>query len=120
MGLREGDEVLSGVGSLREWDEPRRPGKDSKKEPAASASQRFGWIQALGVILFAISVVLFVAVPVIIFLPLSTGWTVGAVTVLLVVEEAIFWVATLFLGRAVVRRYRRFVDPRYWLDKRRY
>ncbi len=120
MELREGDEVLSGTGSLREPDGPRRQGEDSEKEPAAPASQRFGWVQALGVVLFAISVALFLAVPVVLFLPLSTGWKVGVVAVLLVVEEVVFWLATLLIGREVVRRYRRFFDPRYWLDKARH
>jgi hypothetical protein len=39
------------------------------------------------------------------------------IAVLLVAEEVVFWVAALLLGREVVRRYRRFFNPRYWLNK---
>jgi len=66
----------------------------------------------------AVSVALFVAVPVVLFLPLSVGWKAGAIAILLVVEEAIFWVAALLLGREAVRRYRRFFDPRSLFDKK--
>jgi hypothetical protein len=111
---------MSGAGSPREHERPQLPEENPKKEPAAPAPQRFGWIQALGVMLFTISVTLFVAVPVVLFLPLSTGWKVGVVAILLVVEEVVFWMAALLLGREVVRRYRRFFDPRYWLDKARH
>ena len=108
---------MTGPEEPREPDEPRRPGEAPEKDPAAPVSRRLSFTQAVGVALFAVSVALFVAVPVVLFLPLSTGWKIGVVAVLLVVEEVIFWVATLLLGREVVRRYRRFLDPRYWLAK---
>ncbi len=110
---------MTGPGPPHEPDKAPRPEEVPEKELAALASRRFGWIQALGVALFAVSVALFVAVPVILFLPLSMGWKVGVVAILLVVEEAIFWVAALLLGREVVHHYRRFFDPLYWLGKRR-
>jgi predicted MFS family arabinose efflux permease len=110
---------LTGTGPFREPDKPPPPEQIPKKDLAAPAAQRFGWRRALGIVLFAVSVALFVAVPVTLFLPLSTGWKVGLVAVLLVAEEAVFWIAALLLGREVVRRYRRFFNPHYWLDKER-
>jgi hypothetical protein len=62
-------------------------------------------------------VALFVVVP---FLPLSTSWKVGVAAVLVTVGEAAFWMAALVLGREVVQRYRRFLDPRRLLGKKRW
>ena len=109
---------MTGVEPPREPDKSPRPAEEPERRSATfEAPRRFGWAQALGVALFAVSVALFVAVPVVLLLPLSTGWKVGAIAILLVAEEVIFWAAALLLGREAVRRYRRFFDPRYWLDK---
>ncbi len=110
---------MTGAGPFREPDKPPPPKEEAKKDLAVPAPRRSGWRQALGAALFAVSVALFVAVPVVLFLPLTTGWKVGAVAILLVAEEVIFWVAAILLGREAVRRYRRFFNPRYWLDKER-
>ncbi len=107
------------TGPFREPDKLPSPEEEPKKDLAVPASRRFGWRQALGAALFAVSAALFVAVPVVLFLPLTTSWKVGAVAVLLVAEEVIFWVAALLLGREAVRRYRRFFNPRYWFNKER-
>jgi hypothetical protein len=37
----------------------------------------------------------------------------------LLVAAVPFWVAALALGRGVIRRYRRFLDPRDWFGKAR-
>ena len=107
------------TGPFREPGKPPPSEEEPKKDFVAPASRRFGWRQALGAALFAVSAALFVAVPVVLFLPLTTGWKVGMIAVLLVAEEVVFWVAALLLGREVVRRYRRFFNPRYWLNKER-
>jgi hypothetical protein len=48
------------------------------------------------------------------FLPLTTAQKVGLSAGLVVVAEAVFWGAALFLGGELVSRYRRFFDPRTW------
>lgn len=52
------------------------------------------------------------------FLPLTTGgklWVSGG---LAVAAEVVFWVSALLLGREVARRYRRRLDPRRWFRGR--
>ena len=62
---------------------------------------------------------LWAAVPVVVpFLPLTMGQKVWVSGGLVVAAEAVFWVTALLLGREVVRRYRRFLDPRTWSRKR--
>ena len=39
--------------------------------------------------------------------------------IVLLVAAVLFWVAAVALGRGVIRRYRRFLDPRGWFGKGR-
>jgi hypothetical protein len=69
---------------------------------------------ALVVLLLVVPGLLYTAVPVVPFLPLTTAQKVGLSAGLVVVAEAVFWGAALFLGGELVSRYRRFFDPRTW------
>lgn len=61
---------------------------------------------------------LYAAIPVVAFLPLSAGWKVWISVGLVVAAETIFVVSAIFLGGEVVSRYRRFLDPRTWFRGR--
>ncbi len=91
----------------------KEPDADPLASPPAGSSRK-----TLGIALLAVSVLLPLAALVVLFLPLSFGWKAGVFATLAVSGEVAFWLAALVLGREVVRRYRRFLDPRYWLDKR--
>ncbi len=94
-------------------------GEEPESRPAAPPPPKSYRVRvAVGVALVLLSGLLYLAVPVVFFLPLSTGQKAGAVAALVVLAEVAFLVAALVLGREVVRRYRRFLSPRYWLDKR--
>jgi hypothetical protein len=60
---------------------------------------------------------LYSAIPIVPFLPLTTAQKVGLSAGLVVVAEAVFLGAALFLGREVISRYRRLFDPRTWRRK---
>jgi hypothetical protein len=79
-------------------------------------SARRTWV--LVVVLLVIPGALYAAVPVVPFLPLTTAQKVGLSSGLVVVAEAVFWVAAFFVGREAISRYRRFFDPRAWFRKR--
>ena len=51
------------------------------------------------------------------FLPLTTVQKIGVFSELVIAAEVVFWVAALFVGGAVISRYRRFFDPRMWFRK---
>jgi hypothetical protein len=106
--------------------EPGRPddrpaddplGGEPERRPAAPAP-RISLRVAVGAALVLLSGLLYLVVLVTPFLPLSTGQKIGVAAALVVLAEAAFLVATLVLGREVVRRYRRYLSPRYWLGKR--
>ena len=61
---------------------------------------------------------LYAAIPVVAFLPLSAGSKVWISAGLVAAAETIFVVSALFLGKEMVSRYRRFLDPRTWFRGR--
>jgi hypothetical protein len=73
----------------------------------------------LGIVLLVAAVLFWLAAPAVVFFPLSAGQKVWAGSASLVMGEVAFWMAALVLGREVVRRYRRFLDPRGWFGKGR-
>jgi hypothetical protein len=70
------------------------------------------WV--LVVVLVVIPGALYSALPAVPFLPLTTAQKVGLSAGLVVLAEAVFWGAALFLGKEVISRYRAYFDPRTW------
>lgn len=96
-------------------------GPDTAESGGASEDKRSSGLgRAWPPILFllVIPAMLSLSVPVVPFLPLSTGAKVWLVSALLVGAEVVFWGAALFFGKEVVSRYRRFFDPRNWFRGR--
>lgn len=62
--------------------------------------------------------VLYSAILVVPFLPLTTGQKVWVASGLVILAEATFFLSALVLGREVVRRYRRLLDPRRLFRRR--
>ena len=93
--------------------EPVRP-EGGPKEPDSAT----GWRRLfLVVVLLVVPSALYAAVPVVAFLPLTTAQKIGVSSGLVVAAEIVFWGAALFVGGAVISRYRRFFDPRAWFRK---
>jgi p-aminobenzoyl-glutamate transporter AbgT len=92
-------------------------GQRADQEPHGSKTA--GLTRLVGIVLFAVAVLFWVAAPAVLLTPLSTeqkAWTSSA---FLILGEVAFWVAAVALGREAFQRYRRYRDPRGWLDKKR-
>jgi hypothetical protein len=85
-------------------------------DPEASGKSGRVWLAV--VVLVMVPSLLYAAIPVIAFLPLSTVWKIWISAGLVVAAETIFIVSAIFLGGEVVSRYRRFLDPRILFRKR--
>ena len=72
------------------------------------------WV--LVALLVVVPGLLYAAIPIVPFLPLTTAQKVGLSAGLVVVAEAVFFGAALFLGE-VIARYRGYLDPRTWRRK---
>ncbi|MDQ5809294.1 MAG: transporter suffix domain-containing protein [Actinomycetota bacterium] len=93
--------------------EPSRS-EDRPKE-GDSTTRRRRWV--LVVVLLVVPSALYAAVPVVAFLPLTTVQKIGISSGLVIAAEVVFWVAALFVGGAVISRYRSYFDPRTWSRK---
>ena len=100
-----GDEQIVGPEN-KENEEPRNPNKA-------------GRMRLLGIALVVAAVLFWVAAPAVVFAPLSAAQKVWVGSAFLVLGEVAFWVAAAVLGREVLRRYRRFLDPRGWFGRER-
>ncbi len=75
-------------------------------------------MQKLGLFLFIVSFLPWLAIFFIVpFLPLSIAEKTTIDVVLAVVAEVCFWLSVVFLGKEVVTKYRRYLNPRYLWQK---
>jgi len=86
--------------------------QDQREGVETSTGGKPGRARFFGIALMAFAVLMWVAAPVVLLLPLSGGQKVWATAALLVVGEVAFWVSAAVLGREVFRRYRGRLDPR--------
>ncbi len=75
-------------------------------------------MQKLGLFLFIVSFLPWLAIFFIVpFLPLSIAEKTTIDVVLAVVAEVCFWLSVVLLGKEVVTKYRRYLNPRYFWQK---
>ena len=90
-----------------------------EEEPSLPSELRSGWrIWVLVFGVFVVPGVLYLTLPLVPFLPLTTGQKVWVAAGLVAVAEVTFLLSALLLGREAVRHYRGFLDPRRWFTKR--
>lgn len=86
---------------------------DNRRD-APSNQEKGRRVRILGWTILAVSAVLWAAVVVVPFLPLSGVQKIWAAGALAVAGEVAFWIAAVVLGREAVRRYRSSLNPRNW------
>ncbi len=74
--------------------------------------------RTIGFGLIALSLVLNGGLLLVPFLPLAVEQKVGLAAGLAVAGEGSFWGGGLLVGREVMRKYRRWLDPRTWRRRR--
>jgi hypothetical protein len=90
----------------------------SDQEPHPSKTA--GLTRLAGIGLLVAAVLFWVAAPVVLLTPLSTAQKAWTGSAFLILGEVAFWVAAVVLGREAFRRYKRYLDPRGWLGKKRH
>lgn len=86
---------------------------DNRRD-APSNQEKGRRVRILGWTILAVSAVLWAAVVVVPFLPLSGVQKIWAAGALAVAGEVAFWISAVVLGREAVRRYRSLLNPRNW------
>ena len=110
--VRHALENYQGDAAINEQENGQRAGEEPRDSKTAG-----GLTRLVGIVLFVVAVLFWVAVPAVLLTPLSTeqkAWTSSA---FLILGEVAFWAAAVALGREVFRRYRRYLDPRGWLGR---
>lgn len=111
MGRGKGDGIVDKErGPLKKEDPPENP------ESGSTGGRGRVWIPIVALVV--VPSLLYAAIPVVAFLPLSAASKVWVSGGLVVAAEVIFVVSAIFLGKEVVSRYRRYLDPRTWFRKR--
>ena len=93
---------------------PREP----DEEPGTPTGGKPGRARFVGIALLVFAVLMWVAAPVVLLLPLPGGQKLWVGSALLVVGEVAFWVSAALLGREVFRRYRGRLNPRRLFRRR--
>ena len=90
-------------------------GQEDRPKEVGSTTRWRRWV--LVVVLLVVPSALYAAVPVVTFLPLTTVQKIGVSSGLVIAAEVVFWVTALFVGGAVISRYRGYFDPRTWFRR---
>jgi hypothetical protein len=111
--VRRALESHQGDAAIDEQENRQRTGQEPR------VSKRAGLTRLVGIVVLVAAVLFWVAALAVLLTPLSTAQKAWTSSAFLVLGEVAFWVAAVVLGREVFRRYRRFLDPRGWLGKKR-
>ncbi len=95
---------------------PVGEGEKARRHPGDAPPAR-GRTLFLVFFLVVVPGLLYAAVLGVPFLPLATGAKVWLSAALVVAAEGTFLISALVLGKEVVSRYRRFLDPRSWFRR---
>ena len=111
--VRRALESHQGDGTINEQENRIETGE----EPRVSKSKSL--MRLMGIVLLVAAVLFWVAAPAVLLTSLSAAQKAWTSSTFLILGEVAFWVAAVALGREVFRRYRRYLDPRGWLGKKR-
>jgi hypothetical protein len=75
------------------------------------------WASWLGLVFFVVSCFFYAVLILVPFLPISAAIKLALAPALVAMGEAAFWIGAAIVGKEVISRYRRFLDPRRWLSK---
>lgn len=82
-------------------------------------SGRMTWVAWLGLVLFVASCLFYALLLLVPLLPISGSMKIASTPILITLGEATFWIGAAVVGKEVILRYRRRLNPRYWLFRRK-
>ena len=72
----------------------------------------------IGIILMAISFVLWIFILGAPWLSMSTALKASMVVIFIILGEIFFWGGTALLGKDIVKKYKQYLNPIIWLRKK--
>ena len=81
--------------------------------------EKKNWKFKLGIVLIIISVIFFLTLFAMPFIPLGTKTKITVSTVLIITGETMFWVGTILIGKEVWNKYKSYLKSGEWLNKKK-
>jgi len=75
------------------------------------------WLKKAGIALIILSCAFYGALLLVPFIPYTVGTKVIISSVLVFLGEASFWIGGFILGREIVMKYRKYLNPLQWFKK---
>ena len=76
------------------------------------------WLKKVGILLVILSCVFYGALLLIPFTPYPMGTKAIISPILVILGEASFWLGGFILGREIVMKYKKYLNPVHWLKKK--
>lgn len=72
----------------------------------------------IGIGLIIISFILFFMIPIVPFVPITVKMKLIISTALAIIAEVTFWVGGFFVGKEVIQKYKKYLNPSRFLKKK--
>ncbi|WP_188455776.1 transporter suffix domain-containing protein [Virgibacillus oceani] len=89
------------------------------REPFDKNQRTKNTLKRVGIFLFILSWILYGIAFVVPFTPLATNTKVIMGTLFIVLGEAAFWISCIIVGKELMKRYRKHLNPVNWFKKSR-
>ena len=77
------------------------------------------WQLKLGIVIMVISVLMFLSLPVIPFLPLESKVKITSSTAVFITAEVTFYGGGFLVGKELFTKYKAYLNPKNWFKKKR-
>ncbi|MEG3070352.1 MAG: transporter suffix domain-containing protein [Candidatus Syntrophopropionicum ammoniitolerans] len=91
--------------------------QQEQQAPAGEKPVGSPWMKKLGILLVALSFVLYGGILLAPFTPFATATKAVITTGLIITGETSFWLGALLLGKEIVAKYKRYLNPLQWFKK---
>ncbi len=72
----------------------------------------------IGIGLIIISFIFFFMIPIVPFVPITVKMKVIITTTLAIIAEVTFWLGGFFVGKEVIQKYKKYLNPSRFLKKK--
>lgn len=98
---------------------PRINAKYLEQKLKSAEVKKNNWKFKLGIVIMVVSVILFLSLPVIPFLPIDHKTKITISTVVFIIAEVTFYGGGFLVGKELFSKYKSYLNPKYWFKKKR-
>lgn len=80
--------------------------------------RKYNWRLRLGIVIMAVSVLLFLSLPVIPFLAIESKTKITISTIVFITAEVTFYGGGFLVGKELFGKYKSYLNPKNWFKKK--